>query len=162
MFGMRKATKNASVTPPAPNARATSMSRAKPSTRLASVAAPMAPSAPTTCRSWGRSRAVSVSLTLKNLRRSGMIHGGPRDPDTTRRKEPPGGEHDVGEEADPSERAQAPAQPRRSLEGPHGRQARTHERGRRDAHDDRGGHPRARPGRQQGRHPPQHRRPQEV
>jgi hypothetical protein len=45
---MRKATKNASVTGPAPKARAMTMSRTKPSTRLASVAAPMTPTARTT------------------------------------------------------------------------------------------------------------------
>ena len=48
---MRNATKKASVTGPAPKARATIMSRTKPSTRLARVATPIEPRAPTTCRS---------------------------------------------------------------------------------------------------------------
>jgi hypothetical protein len=51
MLGMRKATKKASVTGPAPKASATTMSRTKPRTRLASVAALMLPSARTTWRS---------------------------------------------------------------------------------------------------------------
>ena len=49
-FGMRKATKNASVSGPAPKTRATTMSRTKPSTRLASVASPIEPTALTTPR----------------------------------------------------------------------------------------------------------------
>ncbi len=51
---MRKATKKASVTGPAPKARATTMSRTKPRIRLRSVASPIEPTARTTpCRtSW--------------------------------------------------------------------------------------------------------------
>src|SRR5690242_16148840 len=132
MFGIRKATKNASVTGPAPKASATTMSRAKPSTRLASVAAPIAPSAPRTCRSCGRSSGASGALTLKSPRRSGMMHDGLRDPHGRRRgKESPGGEHEVGKEADAPERASATAQSRRALQGPHGGQDRPDEPGRR-------------------------------
>jgi hypothetical protein len=69
MFGILKATKKASVTGPAPKASATIMSRAKPSTRLARVAIPIEPSAPTTCR--------SDELTLKTPAPSGMMHDGP-------------------------------------------------------------------------------------
>jgi len=48
IFGMRKATKNASVTGPAPKTSATTMSRANPRTRESSVAPLMEPSARTT------------------------------------------------------------------------------------------------------------------
>ena len=51
MLGIRKATKNASVSGPAPNALATTMSRTNPSTRLSKVAPAMPPSARTTCPS---------------------------------------------------------------------------------------------------------------
>ena len=64
---MRKATKNASVTGPAPKARATTMSRTKPSTRLASVASPMTPTALTTPRwtcSWASRRRSPGDIIL--------------------------------------------------------------------------------------------------
>src|SRR2546426_3093609 len=66
MLGMRNATKNASVTGPAPNARATIMSRTKPSRRLRRVALAIPPSARTTCP--------SLPLTLKFPRPCGMMH----------------------------------------------------------------------------------------
>ena len=70
ILGIRKATKNASVTGPAPNVRATSMSRANPSTRLSSVAAPIEPSAWTTCP--------SLALILIFRGRCGMMQRGVR------------------------------------------------------------------------------------
>ncbi len=51
MLGMRNATKKASVMGPAPNARATTMSRTNPSRRLSRVAPAIPPSARTTCPS---------------------------------------------------------------------------------------------------------------
>src|SRR5437762_7250577 len=114
MLGIRKATKKASVTGPAPKISATIMSRAKPSTRLARVAAPIEPSAPTTWCSGER----SVALTLKSLPRSGMIHDGQRDPHLrSPGKESPVGEHEVGQEADAPERAPPHPQSRRPFQG---------------------------------------------
>src|SRR5262245_52463261 len=98
------------------------MSRRKPSSRLASVAALMEPSAPTTCR--------SDELTLKNLGPSGMMLAGQPRGGSARGAEPtsiqeesPGGEHEVGHEADPPERAPSAAQPRRALADAHRREA---------------------------------------
>jgi hypothetical protein len=51
MLGMRKATKNASVSGPAPKALATTMSRTNPRSRLSRVALAIPPSARTTCPS---------------------------------------------------------------------------------------------------------------
>ena len=68
MLGMRKATKNASVIGPAPNALATTMSRTNPRSRLSRVALAMPPSARTTCP--------SLPLTLKFPWPSGMMQPG--------------------------------------------------------------------------------------
>ena len=68
MLGMRKATKNASVTGPAPKALATTMSRTNPRSRLSRVAPAMPPSAWTTCP--------SLALTLKFLGPCGMMQRG--------------------------------------------------------------------------------------
>ena len=60
-LGMRKATKKASVTGPAPKARATTMSRTNPRMRLRRVARPIEPTARTTpCRT---SRCASLTRT---------------------------------------------------------------------------------------------------
>src|SRR6266508_4090049 len=130
MLGMRNATKNASVTGPAPNARATIMSRTKPSRRLSRVAGAIPPNARTTCP--------SLPLTLKFSRPCGMMQRVP-DIDSTdpvvraagRRgagappaearpysKERSRGEHEVGDQAHPTERATAPAKPGDALEDP--------------------------------------------
>src|SRR5688572_30713284 len=126
MFGIRKATKKASVSGPAPKASATTMSRTKPSTRLARVAAPIEPRAPTTWRSW--------VLTLKMPRPSCMMPDGlaraARQPQSSpQREESPSGEHEVGHEADASERAPAPAQSRGAVQGALGHQDRALGRG---------------------------------
>src|SRR5262245_48700783 len=153
MLGMRNATKNASVTGPAPKARATTMSRTNPSTRLTRVAPAMPPRARTTCP--------SLRLTLKFPRRYGMMHGVP-DGESSESKERSRGEYEVGDEAHPAERAAPPAQPGNALEAPRLGEDGPGRRGRRA----RGGHPRSHPrsrqGRDQGRDPPQHRRAQEV
>src|SRR5688572_24872641 len=111
-FGIRKATKNASVAGPAPNARATTMSRTKPSTRLASVAEPIEPSARTTCPS----TPPRGSFTLKARRDSGMMHDGPTH--ESDHEGAPGGEYEVGIEADATERDAAGPQPRGALARP--------------------------------------------
>src|SRR5581483_7569482 len=115
MFGMRKATKKASVTGPAPKTRATSMSRANPSTRLVSVAAPMEPSAPTTWCS-----TVRGSVTLKSPTKYGMMHGVVHGRHARPREEPSGGEHEVLDQAHPSEREAAAPQSHDPLAGPLG------------------------------------------
>src|SRR5262245_44157915 len=101
MLGMRKATKKASVTGPAPKASATTMSRTKPSTRLARVATPMEPRAPTTWRSMAETPlALSEGgLTLQSPRASGMMHRG----SSPSAMEDVRGEHEVGHEADAPE-----------------------------------------------------------
>ena len=95
MLGMRKATKNASVIGPAPNARATTMSLTNPSRRLSKVALAIPPSARTT---WP-----SLALTLKFLGPSGMMQRG-LDFDSID-EELSIGEHEVGNEADAAGRA---------------------------------------------------------
>src|SRR5258705_4785745 len=153
MLGMRNATKNASVTGPAPNARATTMSRTNPSTRLTRVAPAIPPRARTTCP--------SLRLTLKFPRPYGMLHGVP-DGESSESKERSRGEYEVGDEARTAERAAPSAQPGDALEDP-----RLGEDGpRRGGHHPPGGHPRSHPcsrqGREQGRASPQHRRAEEV
>src|SRR5262245_17187665 len=152
MLGMRNATKNASVTGPAPNARATTMSRTNPSTRLTSVAPAMPPSARTTCP--------SVRLTLKFPCRYGMMHGGPDE--SSESKERSRGEYEVGDEADTAERAAPSAQPGDALEAPRLGEDGARRRGRRAPGGYSRGHPRSRQGREQGCDSPQHRRAQEV
>src|SRR5437660_11619389 len=148
MLGIRKATKNASVIGPAPNARATTMSRTNPSRRLSKVALAIPPSARTTCP--------SLALTLKFPGPCGMMQRG-IDIDSID-EELSFGEHEVGNEADPTDRAQAPAQPGDTLEDPGCDQDGACRRGRHAP----GRHPRcdwhARQGRQPRRRPPQHRR----
>jgi hypothetical protein len=96
---MRKATKNASVIGPAPKARATTMSRTNPRSRLSRVALAMPPSARTTCP--------SLALTLKFPGPCGMMQRGfDIDPND---EELRFGEHEVGNQADAAERAPAPA-----------------------------------------------------
>src|SRR5712692_10162380 len=195
MLGMRNATKNASVTGPAPNARATIMSRTKPSRRLSRVAGAIPPNARTTCP--------SLSLTLKFPRPCGMMHRVP-DIDSTdsvvraagrrgaavragarpgagaaageasemeiapsaearpQSKEPSRGEHEVGDQAHPTERATAPAKPGDALEDPRHGQSGARGRGRLASCGRPRGDPRSRQGRQQGRAPPQYRRAQEI
>src|SRR5215510_6702963 len=106
MLGIRKATKNASVIGPAPNARATTASRTNPSSRLNKVALAMPPSARTTCP--------SLALTLKFPGPSGMMQRG-FDIDSID-EEPSFGEHEVGNEADTASRAPPPAQPGDAVE----------------------------------------------
>src|SRR5688572_14924551 len=131
MLGMRKATKKASVTGPAPKASATTMSRAKPSTRLASVAEPMAPTAPSTWRSMPPAPCASpAALTLNSLRACGMMQRGSTTHSTSDQEDSPGGEHEVGYQADPPERAAPPPQPHAPHEGPLGREDRARHRGR--------------------------------
>src|SRR5262245_49369972 len=101
MLGILKATKNASVTGPAPNARATTASRTNPSSRLNKVALAMPPSARTTCP--------SLALTLKFPGPSGMMHRGLNIDSID--EEPSFGEHEVGNEADTTRRAPPPANP---------------------------------------------------
>src|SRR5438874_3505118 len=150
MFGIRKATKNASVTGPAPKVRATIMSRAKPAIRETSVAPPIAPRAWTTWR--------SGAFTLKSPRRSGMMQRGPETGSKERRR----GEHEVLDQAHPAERAAPAPQPRHSHGGAHRREGGPRGRGRGAQRGDPWGHSRPRQGRLQGRHPRQHSRPQEV
>ena len=164
MFGIRNATKNASVTGPAPNTSATTMSRTKPTTRLTSVALPMDPSARTTCR--------SVELTLNSSHRSGMMQRvrraappasrGPGAARTSRRKERSGGEYEVGDQAHPSKRATAAPQPDRAVPGAYPDQggARCGRPGR--APGDPRSDPRSRQGHVEGRASREHRVPQEV
>src|SRR5438874_6156007 len=100
MFGMRNATKKASVIGPAPKARATTMSRTKPRIRLASVAAPMEPRAPTTWRS-----TLGGSVTLNWSMNYGMIQRVvDARHDARVREERSGGEHEVRDQTYPPER----------------------------------------------------------
>src|SRR2546428_526753 len=114
MFGIRKATKNASVTGPAPKTSATTMSRTNPSTRERNVAPLMDPSARTTWRS-----------TLMALTSSTDHCPGNRGTDTascgvhiSTREESQVGEHQVGHETKQAEREPPDPQPYRSLQGP--------------------------------------------
>src|SRR5436309_3836554 len=161
MFGIRKATKNASVTGPAPKTSATTMSRTNPSTRERNVAPLMDPSARTTWRS-----------TLMALTSSADHCPGNRGTDTascgvhiSTREESQVGEHQVGHETNQAEREPPDPQPYRSLQGPDrgqdGANGR-HRGGWRRSHRCSRGHPRARQGGHQGCDPPQHRGPQEV
>src|SRR5262245_66358386 len=108
MLGIRKATKNASVMGPAPKARATTMSRTNPRSRLSRVALAMPPSARTTCP--------SLPLTLKFPGPCGMMQRGfdiePND------EELRFGEHEVGNQANAAERAPAPAEPGQAAGAP--------------------------------------------
>src|SRR6266849_1994994 len=152
MLGMRKATKKASVMGPAPNALATTMSRTNPRRRLSRVALAIPPSARTTCP--------SLALILKFLGPCGMMQRG-LDIDSND-EELSFGEHEVGNEADATERAQAPAQPGDALEAPRCDQGGPRRRGRLATRRRQRGDPRARQGRHQGCGPPQHGGAQEV
>src|SRR4029450_197355 len=147
MLGMRNATKNASVTGPAPNARATTMSRTNPSTRLPGVAPAPPPRARTTCP--------SLALTLKFPRRYGMMHGVP-DGESSQLKERSRGEYEVGDEAHTAERAAPSAQPGDALEDPRVGEDGPRRRGPRAPGGHPRSHPRARQGREQGRDSPTH------
>src|SRR5262249_52548844 len=153
MLGMRNATKNASVTGPAPKPRATTMSRTNPRTRLTRVAPAIPPRARTTCP--------SLALTLKFPRRYGMMHGVPDD-ESSESKERSRGEYEVGDEAHTAERAAPSAQPGDALEDPRVGEDGPRRGGRRAPGGDPRSHPRARQGREQGRDSPQYRRAQEV
>src|SRR5262245_64509902 len=86
------------------------MSRPNPRIRLASVAAPIEPRARTTCRSTAEPDAgtgVPGAFTLQSRWRSGMMQ---RDPSSFLTEVLPGGEHEVGDEADAAERAATTAQ----------------------------------------------------
>src|SRR5712691_13153424 len=93
MLGIRNATTNASVTPPAPKVSAITMSRAKPRTRLASVARPMEPSARTTWCSSARAGA----LTLQFRRGYGMLLGFQNAKESSR------GQHEISDQTDTHE-----------------------------------------------------------
>src|SRR4030095_17132429 len=107
MLGIRNATKNASVTGPAPKVRATTMSRTSRSTRLTRVAPAIPPRARTTCP--------SLALTLKFPRRYGMMHGVP-DSESSQLKERSRGEYQVGDKGHTAERAAPSAQTGAALE----------------------------------------------
>src|SRR4029450_6081399 len=153
MLGIRNAPKTASVPGPAPKARATTMSRTNPSTRLTRVAPAIPPRARTTCP--------SLRLTLKFPRPYGMMHSVPGG-ESSESKERSRGEYEVGDEAHTAERAAPSAQPGDALEDPRlgGDGARW--RGRRAPGGHPRGHSRSRQGCEQGRDSPQHRRAQEV
>src|SRR5262245_28816770 len=164
---MRNATKKASVTGPAPNARAITMSRAYPRIRLASVASPMAPTALTTpC--WTASvvspRAASLTgmNSLTPRRPDGMVVCRPSANFQEARRR---GQHAFRDQADEAEREAAPAQPRGAERDPHGREERAHgDRGQGAGGQGRGsrGDPHARSSGEPRDHAPEQRRAQEI
>src|SRR3990170_4581315 len=100
-FGMRKATKNASVRGPAPKARATTTSRTNPRIRLVSVARPMLPTARTTPASTAAA-APPFSPGSGSVMATNSLTGGRGEGTFFRR-----GQHQIREEADQAERTPA-------------------------------------------------------
>src|SRR6266853_7037007 len=174
-LGMRKATKKASVTGPAPKARATTMSRTNPSTRLASVAAAMTPTARKTrcCAAGCSSLTATLPLTVAHM--DGTVYcrfereafRAPSRVSSTSALQEEGhhGQYPLGQEADQAEPEATPAQPRGAQLHPLAREdgARGGDREDPPGEGDRArSHPPPRPGRQPRDHPSQYRRPQEV
>src|SRR5436309_5202514 len=146
MLGMRNATKNASVVGPAPKTSATSMSRTNPRTRESSVATPIDPSAFRTCPSVAlafasvptgpscviaRHRFEEIAKTpsirhdaLRCTHASGHVY---RDVhDNVHREGGSSGQHEIGAQANASERKTAPEEPRRAIPRAHGGEVRAH------------------------------------
>ena len=164
-FGIRKATKKASVSGLAPNARASTMSRVYPRTRLASVASPMAPTARTTPARTARSPSLTPPnfLTARGLdgRLVCRAHADPRSdaPSDARQEAHAHGQHQIRDQADEAKRGAPPAQPRHPQQSPlhrEGRPRRYRDPGPRGQGLHPAGDPHARPRRDPGPDPPEY------
>src|SRR5262245_43354039 len=159
-FGIRKATKNASVSGVAPKARASTMSRAYPRIRLPSVARPMVPTARTTpVRTPG-----SASLTRTNSLTAPDPDGNVVcRADAHLQEASARGQYPIRDQADEAEREAPPAESCGPREHPFDREGRPRRHGGpggRGVHPPRDPH--ARSGGDPGPDAPQHRRSQEV